>query len=206
MPDSSVEALSETVLDGLRLSDWIEQAGISRSAAYELLKLTGVEPEPRKVPGSRKPVSHLTPEQMEVLEPLARQLSDGATMPQLKKQFGRLGTIPDGSGSSETALSHDPEQSGMIPSDTVALVAAMAAELRKQPSEQSDPLKRAKGLAEAARDQLVLTTYELIALGVKGVDGFADGDEAYGYRFSKHRQRNRTLWTVDLSIGVKTLK
>ena len=90
--------------------------------------------------------------------------------------------------------------------DTAALVAAIASEIRKQPSEPSDPLKRAKGLAEAARDQLVLTTDELVALGVKGVDGFADGDEAYGYRFSKHRQRNRTLWTVELSIGVKTLK
>ena len=206
MPDSSVEVLSETVLDGLRLSDWIEQAGISRSAAYELLKLTGVEPEPRKVPGSRKPVSHLTPEQMEVLEPLARQLSDGATMPQLKKQFGKSGTIPDGSGSSETALSHDPEQSGMIPSDTVALVAAMAAELRKQPSTPPDPLSRARGLAEAADHQLVLTTDELVALGVKGIDGFADGDQGFGFCFRKHRQRNRTLWTVERSIGVKTLK
>ena len=67
-------------------------------------------------------------------------------------------------------------------------------------------MQRAKGLAEAADHQLVLTTDELIALGVKGVDGFADGDEAYGYRFSKHLQRNRTLWTVERSIGVKTLK
>ena len=67
-------------------------------------------------------------------------------------------------------------------------------------------MQRAKGLAEAADHQLVLITDELIALGVKGVDGFADGDEAYGYRFSKHRQRNRTLWTVERSIGVKTLK
>ena len=90
--------------------------------------------------------------------------------------------------------------------DTAALVAAIASAMRQQQSEPSDPLKRAKGLAEAADHQLVLTTDELVALGVKGVDGFADGDEAYGYRFNKHRQRNRTLWTVELSIGVKTLK
>ena len=100
MSDPSVEVLSETVLDGLRLSDWIQQAGISRSAVYELLKVTGIEPEPRKVPGSRKPVSHLTAEQIEVLEPLARQLSDGATMPQIKKQLGQSGTVPNGPGSS----------------------------------------------------------------------------------------------------------
>lgn len=90
--------------------------------------------------------------------------------------------------------------------DTAALVAAIASAMGQQQSEPSDPLKRAKGLAEAADHQLVLTTDELIALGVKGVDGFADGDEAYGYRFSKHRQRNRTLWTVERTIGVKTLK
>jgi len=76
----------------------------------------------------------------------------------------------------------------------------------QQQSAPSDPLKRAKGLAEAADHQLVLATDELLALGVKGVDGFADGDEAFGYRFSKHRQRNRTLWTVERCIGVKTLK
>ena len=52
----------------------------------------------------------------------------------------------------------------------------------------------------------MLTTDELTALGVKGIDGFADGDEAFGYRFGKHRQRNRTLWTVERCIGVKTLK
>ena len=78
----------------------------------------------------------------------------------------------------------------MIPLDTAALVAAIASAMGQQQSQPSDPLKRAKGLAEAADHQLVLTTDELVALGVKGVDGFADGDEAFGYRFSKHRQRN----------------
>ena len=87
--------------------------------------------------------------------------------------------------------------------DTAALVAAIASAMNQQQVEPSDPLKRAKGLAEAADHQLVLTTDELVALGVKGVEGFADGDEAFGYRFGKHRQRNRTLWTVERSIGVK---
>ena len=89
--------------------------------------------------------------------------------------------------------------------DTAALVAAIASAMgQQQPA--PDPLMLPRGLAEAARDQLVLTTDQLVALGVKGIDGFADGDEAYGYRFSKHRQRNRTLWTVEQSIGGKTLK
>ena len=75
--------------------------------------------------------------------------------------------------------------------------------MSQQQSAPSDPLQRARGLAEAADHQLVLTSEELTDLGVKGVKGFADGDEAYGYRFSKHRQRNSVLWTVERSIGVK---
>ena len=100
MSEPNVEVLSETVLDGLRLSDWIEQVGISRSAGYELLKVTQIEPEPRKVPGSRKPVSHLTPEQLVILQPLAQQLADGATMPQIKQQLEQSGTGPKQDGSS----------------------------------------------------------------------------------------------------------
>jgi hypothetical protein len=65
----------------------------------------------------------------------------------------------------------------------------------------ADPLKRARGLAEAADNGLVVTSDELAAIGVKGVDGFADGDQAYGYSFHKHQQRNRVLWTVARTIG-----
>jgi hypothetical protein len=89
------------------------------------------------------------------------------------------------------------------PEDTAALVSVIASVMGQQPVASSDPLKRAKGLADAADHALVLTTDELTALGVKGIDGFADGDEAFGYRFGKHRQRNRTLWTVERSIAVK---
>ena len=67
----------------------------------------------------------------------------------------------------------------------------------------ADPLRRAKALAEAADNALVLTTDELAAIGVRGVEGFADGDLAFGYAFSKHQQRNRTLWTVERVIGKK---
>jgi len=61
----------------------------------------------------------------------------------------------------------------------------------------ADPLRRAKALAEAADNALVLTTDELVALGVKGIASFANGDLAYGYCFIKHEQRNRTLWMVE---------
>jgi hypothetical protein len=88
--------------------------------------------------------------------------------------------------------------------DAEALAAVVAAALAQHtvslPAASSDPLARAKGLAAAADAGLVLTTDELVALGVKGIDGFVDGDFAYGYCFHKHNQRNRTLWTVERVI------
>lgn len=70
-----------------RLSDWIETTGISRSSAYELLKLLQIEPEARRVPTSRKPVSHLTADQISELNPWAEQLAGGATLPEIKESF-----------------------------------------------------------------------------------------------------------------------
>ena len=134
----------------------------------------------------------LTPEQVEQ----AQKLHDHILSGKPQDTFPR----PDGDSSQvvrRVSTQVTPQVAGQI-----EMAAAIAAAL--QPP--SDPLRRAKGLAEAADHELVLTTDELVALGVKGVDGFADGDEAYGYRFSKHRQRNRTLWTVEQSIGGKTLK
>jgi len=132
----------------------------------------------------------LTPEQVEQAQKLHEHILSG------KPQD----TFPRPDGDSSQVVRH-VAPSGQVAAQ-VEIAAAMAAALQPAP----DPLRRAKGLAEAADHQLVLTTDELIALGVKGVDGFADGDEAFGYRFSKHRQRNRTLWTVERCIGVKTLK
>jgi hypothetical protein len=84
----------------------------------------------------------------------------------------------------------------------VAIAQAVAATAVSLPGSASvDPLRRARALAEAADNALVLTSDELSALGVRGVDRFADGDEAYGYRFHKHQQRGRTLWTLARTIG-----
>ena len=65
----------------------------------------------------------------------------------------------------------------------------------------ADPFKRARGLAEAADNALVLTSDELSAIGVKGIASFANNDLAYGYQFLKHEQRNRVLWTIRRAIA-----
>ena len=132
----------------------------------------------------------LTPEQVEQAQKLHDHILSGKSQD----------TFPRPDGDSSQVVRH-VAPSGQVAAQ-VEIATAMAAALQPAP----DPLRRARGLAEASDHQLVLTTDELVALGVKGVDGFADGDEAYGYRFSKHRQRARTLWTVERCIGVKTLK
>jgi hypothetical protein len=132
----------------------------------------------------------LTPEQVEQAQKLHDHILSGKSQD----------TFPRPDGDSSQVVRH-VAPSGQVAAQ-VEIAAAMAAALQPAP----DPLRRARGLAEAADHQLVLTTDELVALGVKGVEGFADGDEAFGYRFSKHRQRNRTLWTVERCIGFKTLK
>ena len=78
-----------------------------------------------------------------------------------------------------------------------ALISAITAAVPQPPS---DPFRRARLLAEAADSGLTLTTDELKEAGVAGVDRFADGDEALGYRFCKHAQRNRVLWSVERAI------
>jgi hypothetical protein len=108
------------------------------------------------------------------------------------------GLAPAGTASSGAITKTPPAQSEAL---ATAIAQAIAATTISLPGSAVDPLKRARALAEAADNGLVLTTDELAALGVKGIDGFADGDEAFGYRFYKHQQRNRTLWTVERTIG-----
>jgi hypothetical protein len=105
-------------LDGIRLADWIEQAGISRSTAYELLKLLGIEPEARRVPTSRKPVSHLSGEQIEQLLPWVQEVQRGATLPQIRDRLGRNQTVPDDRpGQLDTIPDNSPGQNQIVPVD-----------------------------------------------------------------------------------------
>jgi hypothetical protein len=129
---------------------------------------------------------------------------------QLHQHLQGGGTLKDFPGSrvaltaSTTATSESKAITKGVDAEALAaVVATVMAQCTSSLPAAADPLARAKGLAEAADHGLVLTTDELAALGVKGVDGFGDGDLAYGYIFSKHTQRNRTLWTVERAIKQK---
>ena len=172
-------------LDAVRLSDWIEASGLSRSTAYELLKLLQIEPEARRVPTSRKPVSHLSADQVQLLQPWALEIGQrGATLPQIRERLGQLQTIPD----------NNPGPSAIVPVDPmVALAAAL------QPP--ADPLRRAKALADAAELGVALSTAEMadvLGMAVGTVRGLPDGHQPRP-GFTLHRQKagNAVWWFVE---------
>lgn len=167
------------------MADLASEWGVSSNTVSRRLSFLGIKPIRQ---GNYR---FLTPEQKQIGDELQDHIISGKPMEAFPRSNGE---------SSQIARQVAPQVTRQV-SGQVELVTALASALQPQ----VDPLSRAKGLAEAADHALVLTTDELVALGVKGVDGFADGDEAYGYAFSKHRQRNRTLWTVERTIGTSNL-
>ena len=162
------------------MADLANEWGISPNTVSRRLSFLNIKPIRQ---GNYR---FITTEQKQLADQLQDHILSGKPM----EAFPR----PDGDSSALVARRVAPPAQVAA---QVELMQAMAAAM--QPP--ADPLARARGLADAADHQLVLTTDELVALGVKGVDGFADGDEAFGYRFSKHRQRGRVLWTVERVIG-----
>ena len=184
----SIHAIAE--LDAIRLSDWIEATGLSRSTAYELLKLLGIEPEARRVPTSRKPVSHLSAEQIQQLQPWAAELAGGATLPQIRERLGRSDSVRD----------DRPGQIQTVPADQlVAALAAIAGQQQQAPP--ADPLHTAKALAEAAELGVALSTSELagvLGMAVGTVRGLPDGHTPRpGFTLRREKSGNAVWWLVE---------
>ena len=77
-------AFIDQLPDGLkRFSEWHEGAGISRSTAYQLLKLLEIQPEQRRVAGSKKPASFLSAEQQTLLNQAVQALNNGMSLPMI---------------------------------------------------------------------------------------------------------------------------
>ena len=159
-------------LDAIRLTDWIQDIGLSRSTVYELMGLLGVEPEARRVPGSRRPASHLSATDLERLRPWADEIRRGATLPQVRARIGRNETIREiNPGSSEIIQKTNPGLSQKVQTD---LSTALAAALTPPP----DPLRRAKALAEAAELGVALSNAELaevLGLTAATISRWSDG-------------------------------
>jgi hypothetical protein len=139
----------------------------------------------------------LTAEQLELAEALHHHILSGKpqeSFPRPDQQDGRLVArrVP---AAGQVAPQVATEQ-------VAALVTAMA---QLMPSPVVDPLQRARGLAEAADNWLVLENSELKALGVVGVAGQTEQTvDAHGYRFHRHQpggEKTRVLWTVERLLG-----
>ena len=186
-------------LDGIRLTDWIEQAGLSRSTAYELLKLLGIEPEARRVPTIRKPVSHLSGEQIEQLLPWVQEIRDrGVSLPQIRDRLGRIQTVPDDRpGQLDTIPDNSPGQTQIVPVDLVTALAAIASQ-QQQPV---DPLRCARALAEAAQLGVALSASELagvLGLSPATVSSWPDGHSPRpGFVLRRQKAGAAVWWTVD---------
>lgn len=205
--DAAVDAAA--VVDGLRLSDWIASAGLSRSTAYELIRLLAIEPEARRVPSSRKPVSHLTAAHLEVLEPWAAELRRGTPLPQIRERLGRLQTVQDdtpgrsgivpdaGAGQPGIVPADRPGQSQIVPVDQIAALAAAL----QPPAPPADPLRRARLLSDAAELGVALSSAELaeiVGLSTSTVRSWADGHSPRpGFVLRREKTSGDVWWTVE---------
>ena len=175
------------------IRDLEAQWGISRNALKKRAAALGVELIRVSSTDTRWPGAYV-----DLGDQLHEHLQGGGTL----KDFpgSRVALTASTTATSETKAITKSVDAGAL----AAVVATVMAQCTASSLPAAvDPLARAKGLAEAADPGLVLTTDELAALGVKGIEGFGDGDLAYGYIFNKHTQRNRTLWTVERAIKQK---
>ncbi len=116
------------------------------------------------------------------------------------------GLKPAGTDGTETALTPQGGSDGteLAVTGQEQLAALMAAMVGAMPQPAIDPLARARGLAEAADQGLVLTNDDLGAVLGQGVSSWRDGHQAYGYRFTRHKQGSQVLWTVERAISAGT--
>lgn len=183
-------------LDAIRLTDWIQDIGLSRSTVYELMGLLGVEPEARRVPGSRRPASHLSATDLERLRPWADEIRRGATLPQVRARIGRNETIREiNPGSSEIIQKTNPGPSQKVQTDlSTALAAALT---------PPDPLRRAKALAEAAKLGVALSNAELaevLGLTAATISRWSDGHlPRPGFILRRQKISSDVWWIVERS-------
>lgn len=101
-----MEAITPDIDAAVRFSSWHEEAGLSRSTAFRLLAISGVELEKRRVDGSRAPVSFVTADQRAKLDFLALELKSGKTLPELESRIVKAQTV---SGHPETVQDSTPD-------------------------------------------------------------------------------------------------
>ena len=145
-------ALTPTETDGIRLSEWQLSSGLSRSTMYELLKILMIRPEGRRVATSRKLVSYLSADQIQILEHWSAAIKNGATLPQIRERIG----------SSEIVSVVNPILSEIIPGSSQTVQDGdFASELKAAELAVSDLASRLEAAGLAVSSGLGLTTKEV---------------------------------------------
>lgn len=157
--------------------------GINANTVSRRLKFLGIKPERQ---GNNR---FITLEQKALADELQSHILSGKSMDTFP--------VRQADGSTTTIQKRQPTQVAGLALNNSELVAAL---LQMQQQMASTKPSRAEELAKAADGGWTLTTDELKERGVKGIEGFKDGDEAYGYRFNRHKQRNTVLWTLTRSL------
>lgn len=134
----------------------------------------------------------LTAEQLELAEALHHHILSGKP----QESFPR----PDGADASQVVRQVRPQVPAHV-AVQVEQLASVSAAIAAALQPPADPLRRARGLAEAADSGLVLTNEDLSGLLGQGVTGWRDGHESYGYAFRRHQQGRQVLWTVTRVLG-----
>lgn len=171
----------KAIPDGIRLSHWWEQNGVTRSTAYALLAIAEVKPEPRRLPGGGKPVSWLSPDDMQRLEPLVDRLKAGESLAQLSQTT-----------QNSTGLSRTPSQTIQDGFDLSGIVPWL-------PPTPSDPLAIPRALLDASQLGWISTSELAAVLGLapSTLRSWQNGRPPRpGYRLEKRKDGAAVWWKV----------
>ena len=176
-PATSLMQTIDLIPEGMqRFTEWYESNGVSRSTAFQLLKLLDIEPIKRKVPDSTKPASFLTAAHILDLSKTVQLLNNGRSMAELQKAKAESAIVPAPSAEVVPA-----------PSETVQI--------------KLEPLAAPRALAEAADLGVPLSNAEMAALlGYTSgeVDEMWDGDcPRPGFVLKRSIHRRKVFWTVE---------
>lgn len=191
-PDGSLPAVPA---DDVTLADLVDRYGVSKQTLYTRLGAIGVTGT------KRGKTSVFSPVDVHQMDAAHFWIGKGYGLKDLQAAVTGDNEHQEHEAEVTAATTAAVPEAAITPSMVALVQALQQLQQPPAPTPPTDPLRRAKGLADAADGVLVLTTDDLKELGVAGVDGFKDGDVAYGYSFHKHNQRNRTLWTVKRTIG-----
>ena len=205
--------------DGLmRFSLWYENAGISRSMAYDLQKTLQIVPEMRRVQGSKRPAAFLTQEHQHLMNSCVQLIKNGHSLPEIRDRVANhlansQKTEPKSSEltkskpseivptqqAEEALVGGTPQADGQM----LALATAIATAIRSDEATGTDPLTRARRLREMDREGLLLTGPELSKVLGMEIDAGLHGQERFGYTFTREPSsgKNKWMWSCYRNAG-----